>query len=557
MISTKNSHEEKQLVEEQVVLLHPHIQLAVQSQRLLQKQATTQVQAYPSLHTHTFTPTIVATSTLPLYRQLKMIQYDTEGEPAEIPNGAIAIFDASVPGGWTQYSAQNTYYPYGEGTTGTTGGSNTHVHDITGTTGTAAGGEVAIKTANSAPAAAGSHTHTVTSVTGSVNNEPPYMDVIFGQINSTSSPVDDMIAMWDSTPGSDWQVVSTSTGAFYQIFIKGSATYGGTGGNATHTHVDVTGITSGSESATANTKSGAGSASGLHTHNVDVTGFSTDSHVPPYRDVIFAKRTFTNSLPVASSVSVDTGATSANLTEDTTKIVSCEGTVTDNNTYSDIISVTADFFRTSVGIGSGLDNNNHYRLIGNANCAPSNGSGNSETYTCDFDIQYYADPTDTGSTHAGEEWTCTMTPSDNVGAGTASSDTIEINTLTALNVVSAVTLNYGDVDPDTDTDTSNQTVSIRNTGNHDMDPELSGTNMTNGGDTLLVGQQKYSATSFTYSGGGTSLTGSATGLNITLPQGTSGTVPIEDDVLWGISIPNGTSQGTYTGTITITAANGL
>jgi hypothetical protein len=510
-------------------------------------------------HTHTFTPTIVATNTLPSYRELKMIQYDTEGEPAEIPNGAIALFDASVSGDWSAYGDQTSYYTRGAGTSGGTGGGNTHIHDITGTTGAAAGGENGVKTQNPATAANAAHTHTVAGTTGSVSNEPPYLEVIFGKVTSTSSPVNDMIAMWDSTPDSSWVVLSTSTGAFYQVFPKGAATYGGTGGAASHTHADVNGIVSSLASATTQSKSTPPQTTAAdHTHNVDVTGFSTDSHLPPYRNVIFAKRNAAgNSLPTASAVSVDSAAASINLTEGTTKTVSCAGTVTDNDGFADITSVTADFYRTAVGTSSALNNNNHYRLAGDANCVPSGGSGNSETYTCDFAVQYYADPTDAGSLFAAQEWTCTMTPVDATATGTAASDTIEMNTLSALSIPSGDPVNYGSVDPNNDTGGTNQSVTVRNTGNNDMDPELSGTNMTSGGDTILVGQQKYSATSFTYSSGGTALTASATGLDITLPQPTAGTVPVEDVILWGIGIPNGTPQGTYTGTITVAAAAGI
>ena len=508
-------------------------------------------------HTHTFSPTIVATSSLPSYRQLKLIQYDTEGEPAEIPNGAIAIFDTSVSGDWVQYGAQDGYYPRGEGTVGTTGGGNTHTHDITGTTGAAAGGEVALKAANPAPAANTGHTHTVTSTTGSVSNEPPYLEVILGKANSTTTPVNGMITMWDSTPGTGWTVVSTSTGAFYQVFIKGATSYGGTGGGSSHSHSDVNGITSGSCSALTDSKSGAGGANADHTHSINVTGFSTDSHLPPYRDVIFAKKDSVNSLPTASAVSIDSAAASVNLTEGTTKTVSCAGTVTDNDGFADITSVTADLYRTPVGTSSALSNNDHYRLTGDANCVPSGGSGSSETYTCDFAVQYYADPTDAGSTYSAQNWTCTMTPADAAGNGTWASDTIEMNTLSALSITSGDPVNYGSVDPNADTGASNQSVTVRNTGNHDMDPELSGTNLVNGGETILVSQQKYSATAFTYSSGGTVLTGTDTGLNITLPQPTAGTVPVEDTILWGIGIPLGTAPGTYTGTTTLTAAAGL
>jgi len=62
-------------------------------------------------HTHTYTPVIDAISNLPLYRQLRVIQYTAgAGEPATIPAGAIGIFDvasSSLPSGWNRYAAQD------------------------------------------------------------------------------------------------------------------------------------------------------------------------------------------------------------------------------------------------------------------------------------------------------------------------------------------------------------------------------------------------------------------------------------------------------------------
>lgn len=260
-----------------------------------------------------------------------------------------------------------------------------------------------------------------------------------------------------------------------------------------------------------------------------------------------------NSAPVASAVSVDSGAASVTLTEGTTKNVVCTGTVTDDDGFADIDSVTADFFRTSRGIGSALDDNDHYQLSGDANVIPSGGSGNSETYTATFPVQYFADATDADSPNSGDTWTCTLTPSDGEGAGTASSDTIEMNSLLALDVTSSIS--YGSLSPNTDTGATNQTVTVTNTGNRDMDPQISGGNMTSGGNTIVVGQQKYSGSTFTYSSGGTVLTTTPTTLNLTLPQRTS--TAVTANTYWGIGVPNGTVSGSYSGTNTYTATTGI
>ena len=76
--------------------------------------------------------------------------------------------------------------------------------------------------------------------------------------------------------------------------------------------------------------------------------------------------------------------------------------------------------------------------------------------------------------------------------------------------------------------------------------------MADGGNTIVVGSQEYSAAPFTW-GAGTDLTSSGVALDLTLPQGTSGTVPVTDDVSWGLGVPGGTPTGSYTGTNTVAA----
>ncbi len=229
-----------------------------------------------------------------------------------------------------------------------------------------------------------------------------------------------------------------------------------------------------------------------------------------------------NALPIVSGVSVDSGAVSVTLTENTTKNVICSGTATDTNGYEDIERVGAFFYRTSIGTSSASDNNNLYRLYGDSECIPSGGAGNSETYTCTFPIQYYADATDAGSAYSADTWSCEMHAYDGAATGTPAVDTIEVASLLALDVTS--TIAYGTVNANTDTGTTNQSTTVTNTGNVDMDPQLSGIAMTDGGSgSILASQQKYSASAFTYSSGGTALSGTPTAFNLTLPQRTSDT----------------------------------
>ncbi|MFT7506932.1 MAG: hypothetical protein ACI92I_000068, partial [Acidimicrobiales bacterium] len=244
-------------------------------------------------HAHTYTPTIAGATNLPLYRQLRVIQYTTSaGEPASIPAGAIGVFDAAVPTGWTQYAAQDGYYIRGEDTPGTTGGSNTHTHALSGTTGGSTGGTARVRAGGTqASGATDPHTHTVNSATPSVNNEPTYIEVILGKIDSAGTAPNGLISMWTDEVPSGWLDVS-STGAdpLNNKYLKAAATYGTTGGGNTHTHADITGALSSVPSATTNGREGTIGADGVHTHSVSVTGFSTDANVPPYVSIVYGKR---------------------------------------------------------------------------------------------------------------------------------------------------------------------------------------------------------------------------------------------------------------------------
>ena len=250
-------------------------------------------------HTHTYTPTINSVSNLPAYRHLRVIQYTAAaGEPANIPAGAIGVFDATVPTGWTRYSAQDGYYLYGENTPGTTAGSNTHTHTVTGTTGAAGGSTVQSRGGGTQVTSAnGTHTHTISSNTVSQNNEPPNISVILGKINATSSPPIGLIAMWTDSVDGGWQDISSApSAALFNRFLKGSATYGTTGGGTAHTPSDVTGIVSAVTAGTVGARTGATGANSTHTHTVDATNFTSGSNLPPHLTVVFGKRLGNNPL---------------------------------------------------------------------------------------------------------------------------------------------------------------------------------------------------------------------------------------------------------------------
>jgi len=99
-----------------------------------------------------------------------------------------------------------------------------------------------------------------------------------------------MIAMFDNTPpATNWSVNSDSGQAFYQKFFKPTGSYGTTGGSETHSHTSCD-ITTDGPNGTPYTDQTAGTvfASDTHTHTFTIS-FDNQNHLPPYRDVIFAK----------------------------------------------------------------------------------------------------------------------------------------------------------------------------------------------------------------------------------------------------------------------------
>lgn len=266
-----------------------------------------------------------------------------------------------------------------------------------------------------------------------------------------------------------------------------------------------------------------------------------------------------NATPSVSGTTFNNGSAMV-LTENTTATFYATSTVTDSNGCSTINHVTADIYRSGVGASScdtagEASNNSCYPRVVCTVVGSTCGGGADTTadYLCTVNLQYYADATDSG-TYSAQNWAASVYAGDGVATSSADTGTAELNTLLALNVTASI--DYGTLAANTDTGAINSTTTVTNTGNKDMDPEISGTQMTSGGDTLAASYQEYSASVFTY-GGGTDLSGTPTGINITLPQGTSGTVPITDTVSWGIGIPPGQPAGTYAGTNTFTAATGL
>jgi hypothetical protein len=257
-----------------------------------------------------------------------------------------------------------------------------------------------------------------------------------------------------------------------------------------------------------------------------------------------------NQPPTVSNVSLN-GGNPINLTENTTTLVTATGTVSDPNGYQDITSVICRIYRSGVTGGENctLDANNCYEVTG----ATSSCAGNSCTVTCNFNVWFHADPTDTGSPWASEYWVAWIKAIDSQNASSSATNTtqtVDVNTLLALDVT--LQINYGTMLPGDTINPLSVTSTATTTGNAAIDVQLSGTNMTSGANSIPVSQQRYATSTVAYSSGYT-LTTSPTLLELTTGKPTTHPSNQAQNIYWGIQIPLGTPIGSYSGQITFTA----
>jgi hypothetical protein len=255
-------------------------------------QSDASVLGATAAHTHSALngESVSEVSNLPIYRQLKVIRYDGTNIPETIPQGAIAVFNtSSLPTGWTRYSVQDGYFLFANNTANFTGGSNTHTHTVVAGLG-ASSGTASTRTGGGQTTVAGAgHTHAAgTGTSSSVDHRPLFLNVVLAKAN-TDTPLpyaQGFIAMFSDDLPEGWSNLSQPGQSFYDRHLVGAATYGGTGGSASHSHTNLA-VTVGTPSATVSTRSGGSTfSSATHTHSVTVS-FSTADHRPPYINVIF------------------------------------------------------------------------------------------------------------------------------------------------------------------------------------------------------------------------------------------------------------------------------
>ncbi len=254
-------------------------------------------------HTHTVTlDSVSSVSSLPGYENLCVIK-NSSGIPngnSAIPSGAIAIFDAAVPGAnWSDISsnfASGNEFVRGNSSAGGTGGSNTHQatgHTVAATlNGTA--GTIAKSGTTATRSSLAMHTHTASGTSDTPDTQPQYITIILGKATANTAIPNGMIAMFNDTDSSvgfsvaGWTRLSDSGGPFYQRFLKVTGAYGTQNGANQHSHAAI-GATS-TASASDVGGSGAGTIPG-HQHPVTINlADGTNTNNPPYTDIVIAKK---------------------------------------------------------------------------------------------------------------------------------------------------------------------------------------------------------------------------------------------------------------------------
>lgn len=259
-----------------------------------------------------------------------------------------------------------------------------------------------------------------------------------------------------------------------------------------------------------------------------------------------------NAAPTVSAVLLN-GGSAITLIASTTKSVSVGFTITDTNGCSDVFTgggVTTTIFRSGVGASCTPDNRNCYATSTQVNNCTS---GNSAVATTTIPLYYFAQPTDASSTFSTENWQASVTARDAANAtSTATSTGVALNTLLAFNL-STSSIGYGNVGAGSDTGSTNQNVGIYNVGNSSSTFQVSGTALLFGANLIATTSQKYATSSFTYSSGGTAISGILSTIAGFFLSGPTSTSAVFKNTFWGISAPPGNPIGTYNGTTTISA----
>ncbi len=201
-----------------------------------------------------------------------------------------------------------------------------------------------------------------------------------------------------------------------------------------------------------------------------------------------------DTITIATTTPTGSNISEINLAEDTIQNIYIRGAFSDADGCGDIKSsgtLKAVLYHSNAVNAEACNSNNQdcYRgTYAGGECAVTGcntGLEISANYECTIPLQYYTLPSSTNTTY----WKAIVTTTDGGNLQGATSATVEVNTLIAIAVSSAI--DYGPVALDT-ASTSEKTAVIRNTGNIAVDTQLSGTDMICTINSIPVAYQRYS-----------------------------------------------------------------
>jgi hypothetical protein len=254
--------------------------------------------------------------------------------------------------------------------------------------------------------------------------------------------------------------------------------------------------------------------------------------------------------PSFGAVSFNLGADIA-LVPGATTTVYATSTVTDLNGYNDIETGSSTMYTTAAGAVCAADNNDCYIESTNSSCSFTNCAGNSCTLSCAADFYFHADATDTDG--ANEWWAFLEVEDSSGGYDFATSPSVEVLTLRAMDVNNAI--GYGSVETSSSTGSTNASTTLENVGNVEIDIDVEGTDMTDGySSSIPASQQIFATSTFDYPScvTCTPLATTATNYNLDLAKPVVAVPPVTDDVFWGIAVPFGVSSNPHTGGVLFT-----
>jgi hypothetical protein len=268
----------------------------------------TQIQIAAKNHLHNTPETTIdpATKETPLYRDFRVIRYNS-GTPKEIPAGAIAFFDNTLPIGWSAYDLASNRLLRGGSVAGITGGTDLHTHNLNIAAIYDNGGNQGDRNGSESNVAIANHYHPARTQLVYGSNMPSYTSIVLAKAESNVAVPKGIIAMFDGSLSQSWEKLSDTNGALNQRFLYADSTYGVKGGGA-HRHAgsEATGYTVGYTQVTQMQFQSAVSPGNSHTLD-----YVTDSYsqTPAYKDVVIGKLTGLYGAPgTISNLKMDAGA---------------------------------------------------------------------------------------------------------------------------------------------------------------------------------------------------------------------------------------------------------